>query len=88
MGLGDSPDFRQLFQTDDFVVGAFAAGLPHEGGGGNELGEILVGGDHVGFEAIGFRPFHQGADNVVRLEAVDLEDRDGEGAAEALHVGD
>ena len=33
VGLGDAPDFRELFQANDFVFAAFSAGLPHIGGG-------------------------------------------------------
>ena len=70
------------------MVGALASGFPHEGGGRKELGEILVRRDHVGFESRGLGAFHKGANEVVRLEAVDLEDGDVEGAAEGFHVGD
>ena len=52
------------------------------------MGEVLVGSDHVGLEAVGFGAFDEGADEVVGLEAVDFQDGDGEGAAECLHVGD
>lgn len=88
MGLGDAPDFWELCEADDFMIGAFAAGLPHVGGGGDELGEVFVRGDHVGLEAVWLGAFDEGADEVVCLEAVDLEDGDGEGAAEGFYVGD
>jgi hypothetical protein len=86
--LGDTPDFREFFHRDDFVVVALAAGFPHEGLFGEELGEILVRRDHERLEAGGFGAFDQGADDVVRLEAVELQDRDVEGAAQRLDVRD
>ena len=88
MGFGDTPDFRQLGQADDLVVVALATRFPHESGRGKELGEVFVRGDHERLETGGFGAFHQGADDVVRLEAVDLEHRDSERAAEVFDVRD
>jgi hypothetical protein len=84
----DSPDFREFFEADDFVVIALAAGFPHEGLVGDELGEVLVRGDHEGLEAGAFRAFDERADDVIRFEAVDLENRDVEGAAERFDMRD
>lgn len=88
MGLRDTPDFRELGQADDFVVGALAPGFPHVSGGGNELREILVRSDHVGLEAVRLRAFHESPDDIVRLEAVDFQHGNAEGAAEVLDVRD
>ncbi len=88
MWLRNAPDFREFIEPDDFVFTSFAARLPHVGGGGNELGEVFVRRDHVGLEAVGFGAFDKCTDQVVRLEAVDFQDGDGEGAAEGFDVGD
>ena len=41
----------------------------HEGSGGNQLGIVLVGGNHVGGKTLLFGFSGQGADHVVRFEA-------------------
>ncbi len=87
MGFGNPPDFRKLWESDDLMIIALPAGFPHEGGGGEELREVLVRSDHEGLEIIGLSPLDQGSDDVVRLEAVDFQNRNVEGAAQVFHVG-
>jgi hypothetical protein len=49
--MGDLPVGADFRDADDFVIAALAAGFPDEGTGVDELGEVLVGGDHEGGEA-------------------------------------
>ena len=70
------------------MIIALATGLPHESCGADELGEVLVGSDHVGLEAVGLGSFRQSADEVIGLEAVFFENGDLKGAAEAFDVRD
>ena len=50
-GMGDLPLGADFGDADDFVIAALAAWFPDEGTGVDELGEVLVGGDHEGGEA-------------------------------------
>ena len=89
VGLFDAPDFGELLGGDGFVVGAFAAGLPHGGGVGDELGKVFVGGDHEGVViAFVVGGLGEGADEVVGFVAIDFEEGDGEGFAEFFAGGD
>ena len=64
----DAPVFLQFFQVDHFVVVAALAGPPQVAGGGNELAQVLVLGNHVGVELLRIvRKAGKGAYRIVRL---------------------
>ncbi len=89
LGTLHPPEFAQGGEIDDVVFAAAAPGFPHRAGLGDQLSEILVGGDHEGFEVTpGVGLPGEGADDVVGLVAVQFEDRDVERFTEALEVGE
>lgn len=69
------------------MIGALAPGPPDRGGGADELGEILIGRDHVGVEfTTGIGAVCECADDVIRLVAIELQHGDLKGLAEAFHL--
>ena len=82
----DFPVGEHRGQVDDLILRALSPGLPHRGALGNELREILVRRDHEGLETFRLGAFHEGADDVVRLEAIQLQHRDMEGPAQRFHM--
>jgi hypothetical protein len=80
------PILEHRRQVDDFMIRPLAARLPHAGAFRNELREILVRRDHERLELVQLRALHQRADDVVRLEAIDLQHGNPERAAKRLHV--
>jgi len=74
--------------AENFHVGAGTTGTEEGDVIGDELGEILVRGDHEDFEAFGFGLFGQGADDVVGFVAVFFKDGDVEGLGEFENKGD
>ena len=68
--LFDAPLFEHFFDTEHFGVGAFFGGLHHEGVFVDELGEIFIGRDHIGVEALFFGAARERADNVVGFKAL------------------
>ena len=89
LGRRGGPGIGKGGEGDDVVIVSPAAGFPHGAGRWDELPEVLVGSDHEGFDPtrrVGL--VGEGPDNVVGLVAVELQDGDAEGRAEAFETGE
>ena len=87
-GLFDAVALAHLPGAAQFEVIAAVGGLVLQDGVGDQLAEVLVGGHHVGGESVGAGLGGHGADDVVGLEAGNLEDGDAVGADDILDDGD
>ncbi len=86
-GILHLPEFADLRLVEDLGRVTLTSGLIDQGRVGYELGEILVGRDHVGDEvARGFGAFRKSADDVVGLPAGAFDHGDVESLDEALHM--
>ena len=83
----DVPLFENFRHIQQFA-GAAHAGLEHEGVFVDELGIVLVGGDHVGVEALLLRRAGEGSDHVVGLEAGIFEYGNVEGIEQVFNMRD
>ena len=87
-GVGDEPFFADGMGVDAFGVVSGAAGFVDEGAVGDQLCEVLVGGDHVGEEALGFGEAGDGSDDVVGFPSGVGEEGNAKGFGEAFDLGD
>ena len=86
-GILHLPEFADLRLVEDLGGVALTSRLIDQGRIGHELGEILVGRDHVGDEvALSFGAFRKSADDVIGLPAGTFDHGDVEGLDEALHM--
>ena len=83
----DLPLGQHVVLAEQLRRPAGAARAVEQGPLRHELGEVLVGGDHVGRHARRLGPAHEGADHVVGLPAVDAHHGDVEPLEDAEDVG-
>ncbi len=84
---GHAPFLAHLGKTQDFGGVTRATRFVDEGLLRDELAEILVRRDHVGFEALLFGPADESADDVVGLVTVADQRRDGESLEQPPDIG-
>ena len=71
MRLFDVPLVLYAGNIEQLVVASLSAGLPHGGGFTDQLGEVLIWGDHVGMNASPLIcSVSNRADNVIRLVTI------------------
>ena len=84
--VADAVAFAHLFRPPHLGWFAELSGLVEQDFVGHQLSEVLVGGHHIGGEALLFRLFRQGADDVVGLVAFHAVDGDVEGLDEPYYI--
>ena len=84
----DAVAVAYLLRSAHLEVASLEGGTVHQSVLGDELAVILVRGHHVGGHALGLGPAGKRADDVVGLEALDLDDLDAPGPDDVLDKGD
>ena len=86
--LFDVPFFTDLFGANDFKISALVGWFEYLDVVRNQLSIILVGGNHVDLVACFFCLFGKGADDIIRLKSIGLQNRNVQAFDDFLDIGD